>query len=134
MNMQELLFKLEFEACDRWNEKVVQRSREKARLKDTPAALAAQNRKRLKEMKLATVAMQEEIKVKKELEKESTLHAKAAMALREANRTPEQRRERDAETGRMRMLFSRVCPEAAENWREQANLEFQSRYALNRKE
>src|ERR1700722_9042447 len=128
MNMEQLLYRLQFEACDDFNRKVIQQKLESARIADTPKVRAARTRVKVDKVQSKTAAIQEELKAKRELAEETKLHAKAVLELREASLTTEERRARDADTLQFQKVFSRVCPEAHPDWRQQAAEEFGSRY------
>jgi hypothetical protein len=98
-------------------------------LKRTPEAKAFEQRKHLRQLRARTAAIQNELKLKRDLEAETKRLVKAAMELQEATMTTDQRQERGAQVERMQILFSRVCPEASPLWREDADLAFRSRYA-----
>ena len=67
--------------------------------------------------------------MRRELEDEWKRLIEVSLQLQEENMTCEERRVRDAETDRMRRVFSRVCPEASPSWPEDVDREFKSRYA-----
>ena len=98
-------------------------------LKATPEAKLADKRNELRRLQAHTNAMKNELTVKRQLEAEYKRSAELFLELKKTNLTLDERQERDKEIQRMRTVFSRVCPEAANDWREQANLEFQSRYS-----
>jgi hypothetical protein len=127
--MEQLLFRLEWEQLDQRDRQLAAENMEMAQLQSSPEVRAARNRKKLSDLRHCTAALQDELKLKRELEAQRKRHAKAAVALKEANLTTEERRERDADTQRFQMLFSRICPESHPDWRQRADDEFQSRYS-----
>jgi hypothetical protein len=91
-------------------------------------ALYAADTKKLRSLKAQTASKRKHLEVKKQLESEWNSLIKATLALDEENMSPEEREAKDAEIDRMRRVFSRVCPEASPEWRENAERESQFRY------
>jgi hypothetical protein len=134
MKMIALLEKLETDAFLASRRKIEEDRLFARELKSTPEAKAAEQRKQLRQLRARTSAMRNELKLKHELKAELKRLTKISLELQEESMTFEERQRRDAEVHRLQTLFSRVCPEASPDWREQANLEFQSRYSPSRKQ
>lgn len=74
-----------------------------------------------------TQNVRRELAVRDSLQKASEQYAKAAMELREANLTFEERQAKDAEIRRGQIAFSRIVPENHPDWREEASATFKAR-------
>ncbi len=68
-----------------------------------------------------------ELAVRQGLKRASDQYAKAALALREANLTWEEKQARDSEIRRGQILFSRIVPENSPTWREDATAAFRNK-------
>lgn len=133
MKMIALLEKLEMDAAKASRRKIEEDRLFAIELKSTPEAKLRRSNRELRQLQNQTATLKAELKVREQLEAEYQRHAELSLQLKEANMSANEREQRDNEVMRMRTVFSRVCPEAASDWREQANLEFQSRYSPNRK-
>src|SRR6202035_2116248 len=105
---ERLLAKLEFEADEKdWNDRRLQA----IRLQTKPVTRAEQSRKELYHLRARTAEIEEELNLRSEVEKEQERFCKADRALREKNRTPEERKAYDAEIRRGQISFSRIVAE-----------------------
>lgn len=122
MDAERLLTKLEFEADraseKKWNEQRLETIRRCQRKKETKAE---QSRKTLHQLRARTAEIEEELRLRSQVEREQERFCKAERALREKNRTLAERKVYDAEIRRGQILFSRVVAEAHPDWREQEN-------------
>jgi hypothetical protein len=92
-----------------------------------PETKSQQCRKQLSQLRLQTAEVERELDLRKEVEAESQRNLEARMKLREANLTPTERKEREEETLRGRILFSKIIPELSPSWREEATLAFRNK-------
>jgi hypothetical protein len=129
MKMIALLEKLETDAFLAARRKIEEDRLFAIERKDTPEAKAFEQRKHLRQLRARTAAMRNELKLKHELKAELKRLTEISLQLQEESLTFEERQLRDTEIYRLQTLFSKCCPEASPEWREQANLEFQSRYS-----
>jgi hypothetical protein len=90
-----------------------------------PESKIQQHRKTLAATVHKRSLVETELKLQQEIAVQSERLTKAALALKEANLTAEEKRKRDAETGRVqRLLAKTVCPELSPSWREEATAFF----------
>jgi hypothetical protein len=76
------------------------------------------------QLRRKAAAAEHELKLNRQLEVQSKRLQKAKVELYKASRTDRERKELDADTRRMAIAFSTVCPEAHPDWREKAEEEF----------
>jgi hypothetical protein len=87
-----------------------------------PQSKSDQCRRKLRELRAKTNAIEGELDLRHRVELESQRHLRATMALREANMTVAERQARAEETRRGQILFSRIVPENhPDDWRHQEN-------------
>jgi hypothetical protein len=132
MKMLQLLRKLELEAADAaWE------ARRQAALKfqdlTSADALYAADRRKLKSLQASIASVKKQLDVRRQVEAEHQRMATATLALQEEWMSSEKRKTRDAEIDRMRRVFSRVCREASPDWKADADRDFKSRYAPQKK-
>jgi hypothetical protein len=123
MNAEHLHAKLMLEAAQneerQWYQERLELVERKAR---QPESKADQCRRKLRELRAKTNAIEYELDLRHRVELESQRHLKATMALREANMTVAEKQARAEETRRGQILFSRIVPENSPDWRLQENL------------
>ena len=71
-----------------------------------------------------TAEIEMELDLRKQVELEQERNLAARMKLREANRTPAEKKAQAEETRRGQILFSRIVPENHPDWRAMATAEF----------
>jgi hypothetical protein len=122
MNKDErLLMQLQREADIRFQREVDNERQEVIRQNISPESKSDQCRRKLRELRAKTNAIEHELDLRHRVELESQRHLKATMALREANLTVAEKQARAEETRRGQILFSRIVPENHPDWREQEN-------------
>jgi len=78
-------------------------------------------------LRKSTAEVRFQLELDHQLETESKKNLEATMKLRESRLTPAERKARAEETSRGRKLYSRIIPELAENWREEATAAFKNK-------
>jgi hypothetical protein len=86
-----------------------------------PESKSDQCRRMLRELQTKTSTIENELRLRREVELESDKHLKVTMAPREANMTVAEKQARAEETKRGQILFSRIVPENSPDWRQQEN-------------
>jgi hypothetical protein len=92
-----------------------------------PDSKSQQSQKQLSEIRSQTVAIERELALRKQVEVESKRNRDARLKLLEANMTPAERRARDEDIHKARVLYSKVCPELHPSWREHASEAFRNK-------
>jgi hypothetical protein len=127
MRLQRLLDKMQWQAEAARREQR-EREREKAAHPTvTPEMIADQKIRQISNLRKQTAEAKFQLQLDKQLEAESKKNLEATTKLRESRLTPAERKARAEETSRGRKLFSRIIPELAETWREEATLFFKNR-------
>ena len=112
-----------------WNE---QQQQEDIRLAATQPTKAEQCRKKLFQPRAETAQIQMELDLRKQLEAESQRNLQPRMNLRDANRTPADKKAQAEEPRRGQILFSRILPENHHDWRAMATAEFRNKKIVGR--
>jgi hypothetical protein len=133
MKMRDLIHRMEMDADRALDREIEEEKLLASKRTITPETRHQADIRQLRNLRAQTSALKDELKVRHELEAEWKRLIEVSLQLQEENMTSEERRLRDAEIDRMRRVFSRVCPEASPDWREDAERKFQSRYATQKK-
>jgi hypothetical protein len=121
MDAERLLAKLEFQAERAWEK---QRREQRIPAAKLPTK-SEQCLDKLRQLRAKTAEITAELELRHQVEVESERHLAATMKLREANRTPAERKARAEETRSFQIRLSRVTsPEQHPDWRAHAAAEF----------
>ena len=121
---EKVMLEAEREADKKWKRDrldVVQRKTTK------PPTVTQSCRKQVFELRAKSEAVYEEIYQRKLLQIAQEQLTRANLALMQASRTPQERKEQEEETLRGRILFSKIIPELSPTWREEATLAFRNK-------
>jgi hypothetical protein len=121
MKAERLLTKLLAEAEARRRQQYIAEGEEYARRNSQPESQSDQCRRKLRDLRTKTNAIECELDLRQRVELQSQKHLKATMALREANLTAAEKQARAEEARRGQILFANVIPENHPDWREQEN-------------
>jgi hypothetical protein len=120
MRIERLLAKLQFEVAekDRRLEAIRRQTHQ-------PPTKTKQSRNQLYQLRARTAEIEEDLKLRAEVEREQERFCKAKRALRIANLTASERKAQAEETRQFQIRLSRVIsPEHHPNWRAHAQAEF----------